>query len=337
MVAANTPRRAALLLPLSGPQAAIGQSMLNAAMLATQDLAPGTFELAVHDTNKGADAAYQAARAEGAQLIVGPLFSADVMTVRNAAQGAAHLPILALSNDTSLAGSDLYVMGFWPGAQISRVVTFAQSRGIRSIAAIVPNDAYGQAVTAALQGALLPTSRVVKIIMSDDPQAAAAQLATMRGQYDALLLPMGGAKLTAMLDVLAPQDLLQKGNGQSVQLLGSGLWDAPDLQQRPMLYGAWYAAPDPNAGASFTSRYQRAFGQSPVRIASLAYDATAMAAVLATRGWAYEANAMTQPQGFDGVDGLFRLQTNGLVDRSLAILQLTPGGLQVIDAAPRKF
>ena len=338
MVPVGTPRRAALLLPLSGPQAAVGQSMLDAALLATQDLAPNTLELSVHDTAKGAEAAYQSARADGAQLIVGPLFSTDVMAVRTAAaQAGDATPVLALSNDTSLAGPSLYVMGFWPGAQIARVVRFAEMRGYRNFAAVVSNDAYGQAVASALQATLQAPAHLVKIVATDDPGVAAAQLASVRGQYDALLLPMGGVNLAAMLDTLAPQDLLQRAPGQNVQLLGSGLWDAPDLQQRPMLYGAWYAAPDPAARQSFTDRYQAGFGQPPVRIASLAYDATAMAAVLAARGWPYQASALTQPQGFDGVDGLFRIQQNGLVERSLAVLQLTPGGLQLVDPAARRF
>lgn len=333
------PRRIALLLPLSGPQAAVGESLMKASMLAVQELTPPTVEISVHDTAKGAAAAFAAAKAAGAQAVIGPLFSADVQAIR-ADAAASNIPVLALTNDTNLAGQNTYVMGFWPGAQISRVLTHAQRRGLRNIAVLLPDDAYGRTVEASLTVLTAP-ARLATVVRyapaSTDYTPVVSQLAQARGQYDALLIPAGGTQLIGLLQALGQQDLLKATNGRPVQLLGSGLWDEPELQKRPELNGAWYAAPDPTARINFNGRYQRAFGDQPVRIASLAYDATALISVLAARNWPYTAQALTQGQGFDGVDGLFRLQTNGLVDRGLAILQFSPTGLQTIEAAPRRF
>ena len=324
------PRRAALLLPLSGPQAAVGQSLRNAALLAMQELAPASLELNVYDTAKGSTAAFEAARAAGAQLIIGPLFSADVQAIRGAAQ-AANLPVLALSSDAGIAGQNVYVMGFWPGAQVSRVSGFASSRGQRSLAALVPDDSYGQAVATAL-----PPQSIVRLPAAAAPDQVTSALAPNRGRYDALLITADPAHAGADAAALQAQGLLTGQHG-GVQLLGPGLWDDPSAMRQPSLTGGWYAAPDPEAHRAFVSRYARAFGDQPVRIASLAYDATALAAVLAGRGWPYAPPYLTQSQGFDGIDGLFRLRPDGLAERGLAILQLTPTGPRIIDPAPARF
>ena len=329
-------RRAALLLPLTGPQAAVGKPLKNAALLAVQDLAPPNFELEVYDTAKGATAAFNEARAGGAQLVIGPLFSADVQAIRADAQ-AANIPVLALSNDTSLAGQGVYVAGFWPGAQITRVANFAAQRGQRNLAALVPGDAYGQRVAEALAQVRLKTVALARYAPDTNPEAVASQLTAQRGQYDTLLLAEGGARAVALIAALQAQGLLTQANGQPVQLLGSGLWDSPELARQAGLTGAWYAAPDPANHAAFDLRYRQAFGEGAPRIASLAYDTTALAAVLAAKNWPYTPQYLVQTQGFDGIDGLFRLRPEGLAERGLAVLEFTPNGPQLVDPAPKQF
>jgi len=51
----------------------------------------------------------------------------------------------------------------------------------------------------------------------------------------------------------------------------------------------------------------------------------------------FSAEAITDPNGYFGADGLFRLNTDGSVERGLAILEIQPGGIQVVDPAPRSF
>ena len=306
------------------------------ALLAVQELASPNFELDVYDTAKGAMSAFNEAQASGAQLLIGPLFSADVQAIRSAAQTAT-MPVLALSNDTSLAGQGVYVTGFWPSAQILRVTNFAVQRGQKRLAALVPNDAYGQRVADALSQARLQPIAIMRYVPNTAPEAVASQLVAQRGQYDTLLVAEGGTRTAALVTALQTQGLLTQANGEPVQLLGSGLWDTTELTGQAGLAGAWYAAPDPSNRAGFDMRYRQAFGDSPPRIASLAYDATALAAVLAVRGWPYTPQYLVQNQGFDGIDGLFRLRPEGIAERGLAILQITPNGLQVLEPAPSKF
>ena len=153
--------------------------------------------------------------------------------------------------------------------------------------------------------------------------------------FDALLLAEGGAQLRGIAAALTAAGV----RSPSVQLVGTGKWDQPDIGNETALIGAWFAAPSPVGREEFEISYKRTFGQNPPRLATLAYDATALAAVLA-RGpqqQPFSAAALTDPNGFYGRDGLFRLTSDGLADRKLAILRVDRDGVTVIDEPPRTF
>ena len=71
------------------------------------------------------------------------------------------------------------------------------------------------------------------------------------------------------------------------------------------------------------------FGNPPPGLASLAYDAVSLAAVMGRQpgGPAYDRESLTQVSGFAGVDGLFRLMPDGTNQRGLAVLRLTARGI----------
>ena len=104
--------------------------------------------------------------------------------------------------------------------------------------------------------------------------------------------------------------------------------------------GGWYVAPDPTARTDFESRYQTAFCAQPTRLASLGYDAVALAALLSRdRGAAglQSRGALENREGFAGSDGLFRFNANGAIERGLAIMEVRANTVTVLDAAPRRF
>jgi hypothetical protein len=109
------------------------------------------------------------------------------------------------------------------------------------------------------------------------------------------------------------------------------------------LLGAWFTAPQPELWETFAARYADVFGDTPPRVTSLAYDAAALAAVLA-RGatnsaepFVYDEAKLSQPSGFAGIDGVFRFLPNGIIERHLAILQIERDGFKVIEPAPQSF
>lgn len=167
------------------------------------------------------------------------------------------------------------------------------------------------------------------------PPVPPAVVETPPVPFDALLVADGGDRLKLLAGQLAA-----KGIGPSqVRVLGTGAWDEAAVKQDRSLSGAWFAAPEPGFREEFEQRYRRTFGAAPPRLATLGYDATALAAVLARDrgrdGFADE--WLTNPEGFFGRDGLFRLVPEGYADRRLAVLQVADGGAVVIAEAQRRF
>jgi hypothetical protein len=122
-------------------------------------------------------------------------------------------------------------------------------------------------------------------------------------------------------------------------VLGTGAWDDPSVGTEPALVGGWFAAPSPAYRESFQSQYREAFGQQPPRLATLAYDATALAAVLAASPsyLPFDRSAIEDPKGFLGRDGIFRFGPDGVVQRGLAVLEVDRGGSRVISEPPSSF
>src|SRR5690349_11979305 len=128
----ETRNRVAVLVPLTGRDAALGQSILNAANLALLDSGGERIRITAYDTAAGgAVRAANEAIAEGNGLILGPLLADDVRAVAPIAR-QNDVPVIAFSNDVSVAGNGVFLMGFTPGQSIARVVSFARTRGAQS-------------------------------------------------------------------------------------------------------------------------------------------------------------------------------------------------------------
>jgi branched-chain amino acid transport system substrate-binding protein len=350
--------KVAVLVPMTGGSARIGQSIANAANLALLDLNTSKIRLSVYNTEGGAVTAMNAALADGAKIILGPLFAADVRAVQPAAR-AAGVPLITFSNDAALAAAGTYVLGFQPAQEVQRVVAYAKQRGIVRFGALTPQGQYGSVTTRALQNTGVPVGAVESYPRDKSKVFAAARrisnyearLLAARGAaassggagtamrlppppFDALLLPDSGGFLRAMLPLL-------KGYGVEtprVRFLGTGLWAAePSLAKEPMLAGAWFASVPDGQFNSMARRFQSQFGYAPPRLASLGYDAVLLAAA-GSRSWspgmAFPSGVLGNSAGYTGVDGYFRF-SNNIAIRALEVQELTPGGLRTVSAASR--
>ncbi len=341
--AADAALRVGLLVPLSGPQATLGQGLMEAAQLALYESGSNDVALIPHDTGGTKEQAIVATRAaleEGARLLIGPVFGAELEAVRPLA-AARRVPVLALSNNAQLAGGGSFILGFTPADQVVRVLDFAQRRGAVRVAALVPRSAYGEAVVEALSTHVLQSGltlvRLERYATGADPvMTAQAFLGALKasGGADIVLLPEGGAALRALAEGLVAAGL----NTTSTRLVGTSLWDG-SAGQVPALAGGVYPGPDPAPRQAFTARYTAAYGHAPPGIASLAYDATALTTVLAKSGASGvdPLGRLTSAQGFAGVNGIFRLRPAGDVERGLAVFEVTAGGVTVADPAPAAF
>lgn len=379
------PRRAvqvALLLPLTGDNAALGQAMLNAAEMALFDVGFEQIEFTPFDTGSGADtaqAAMQAAIADGARLVLGPVFAPQARAIEPLAAQAG-LQAISFSTDWTLASPNLLVMGFQPFEQVDRIIAYAAAQGYKRIGVLAPRDAYGNAVgERAEEAARKAGARVTRSVRfqpgdndlspvvqsftdydqrrqaleaakqpltgSNDPQAQQRLLELGRQQtlgelpFDAVLLPVGGQRLRTLAPLFPFYDV----DPRTVRLLGTGLWDEVGIGGEAVLLGAVYAAPHTPAGADFQARFQDLYGRLPPRLASLAYDAAALAAALAretTLGGAppgYTRDLFLKPSGFAGIDGIFRFTAAGTVERGVAVLEVRDPRPIVVDPAPYAF
>jgi hypothetical protein len=153
--------------------------------------------------------------------------------------------------------------------------------------------------------------------------------------FDAVFIPEGGIVLRALAPLLPYYDI----DPEHVKLLGTGLWDDTNVSREPAMIGGWFAAPEPAAAKIFSQRFTKTFGSPPPRIASLAYDAMALAATLSKDPpeKRFSMSAITDPNGFKGVDGVIRFNADGTSDRGLAVLEVEKAGFDIISPAPRSF
>ena len=338
------PARVALILPLGagGNAGAAAQSMKNAADLALADFSNPNIRLIVKDdggTPQGAQAAARAALQEGAEIVLGPLFSGSVAAAGQVTK-ARGVPMIAFSTDTNVATQGVYLLSFLPETDVDRVVRFAAANGKKSLVALLPDNAYGGVVEAQLQQAVSQAgARLVTLERYPSEQAKFAEpvrrAAAAAKQADAVFIADSADMTPQIVQALAQNGVTQR----RLQLLGTGLWDDPKLFADPNMAGAWFAAPDSAAYRAFAERYKARFGQEPVRTASLAYDAVSLlAALVKTKGPdRFSEATLTSPSGFTGIDGVFRFRADGTCERGLAVMEIRAGGARVIGPAPRTF
>jgi outer membrane PBP1 activator LpoA protein len=359
----------ALLAPLSGGNAERGRVLAQAAQLALG--APGSPGLSVHDTGgtpQGAAQAAQAALAGGAGIILGPLTGPETAAVAPIAQGAG-VAVLAFTSDPAQARPGVWTLGITPGQQVRRLVAAAAAQGKTRFAAVLPDSEFGRALGAALSdsaalaslaapdirfhdgsvGSINATMRAIADYGGRrgpvDAQIRAARAArTAEGRrraeeigrstippppMDALLLADTGERLGTIASLLAYYDL----DAPAVRVLGPTLWAADSVRADADLRGAWFAAPDPAARAGFDAQYQAQFGAPAPGLADFAFDAAAIARVLAGEG-GFSAASLTRAEGFAGVNGVLALQPDGRVRRALALFEIRRGGSEMVEPAP---
>ncbi len=330
--------KVAILLPLSGSYAPLGKGLLNAAELALFEANSSSVALMPKDTAKGAHQAAVEAINEGAELILGPVFAEDVNSVKPAAK-AKNVNVIAFSTDRSVAATGTYILGLIPTQQIQYVIDYAKENGMTKIAAITPSDTYGKRIDDILielnsKGTiqLLGVTHYSKgDILEGNPGNERIQEdvdAYLNRGLQALVIPEGGENLYHILNVLKEAGPLT--------ILGSGQWDTPDtLKMTSLFHKAYFSSTMPEERKAFEARYQQAYGQTPPRLAALAYDAAALAVILSEEG--YSASNLTNMHGFNGVEGLFRLTPHGLNERAFAVISVTSNGFEIKQAAPKQL
>jgi ABC-type branched-subunit amino acid transport system substrate-binding protein len=327
--------RVALLVPITGPNAGVGQSIANAAVLALADTKDRSLRVTTYDTGPGAAAAATKALAEGNALILGPLLGDDVRAVSGLA-AARGVPVVAFSNDTSVSADNVWLLGFQPAQSIERVVRYARSKGLTRFAGLVPQGAYGRTASGTLIRVAEAAGGSVVTMQSYDRASGitAAVNALAKQKFDAVLIADSGRVAV----VAVP--LLRKA-GATGQVMGTELWNAePGLASVTAMNGAWFASVDDGMFGQLQTRYRARYGKTPYRLASLGYDVVLLAVRIAREwkaGTPFPVDRLNDDGGFSGVDGAFRFGSNRTAERSLAVHQLGAGGRTVVSPPPTGF
>jgi ABC-type branched-subunit amino acid transport system substrate-binding protein len=328
-----------LILPLTqnGQPSSVGVAMGDAAQLAVEESGMNDVTLMIVDDHGAPDGAAQAGQAvigAGAEIILGPLLAADVREVARVAKTAGR-PVVAFSTDESVAQPGVYLLSFLIESYADKAAEYAVSKGKKNFAVLAPQSDYANvAVGEFQQAAQRLGARVVTVARypAGQPQAGVQDLAGAPGGYDALFIPEQADGMPALAAALAT-------SGVRTQILGTGVWNDPRVLRLPALQGAWFAAPD-NAGFNaFAQRYKARFNAEPLRLASLSYDAASLVAALARAQGAqrYSPAVLTNPSGFNGVDGVFRFRAEGPNERGLAVMQISGGMATVVSPAAPRF
>lgn len=345
----NAPVQVALLVPGgagAGSDSLLASNLENAARLAISDLNGVRVDLRIYNT--GADplqAASVASRAvdEGAKIILGPLF-AEAANAAGVAVAPRNVNVLAFSNNPTIAGGNVFVLGATFQNTANRLVQYSKRQGISRYMIVHGNDLQGQVGRDAIASAVRNNGGEVagiesyplsqQGIVSATSRIAAA---TKSGGANAVFMTAG---VNADLPILATS-LPEAGvNPTSTRYIGLTRWNAaPQALALPGLQGGLFALPDQTMSGLFESRYNAAYGSQPHPLAGLAYDGIAAIGALIAKGNAnaLTKQALTSPQGYQGTAGIFRLLPNGLNERGLAVATIRNNQVVVLEQAPRSF
>ncbi|MBB5514318.1 ABC-type branched-subunit amino acid transport system substrate-binding protein [Rubricella aquisinus] len=348
---ASAPVRIALLAPYGTGDAdreARAQSIENAARLAVRDIQGATIDLVTYGTAENPETAADAARraiADGAQMIVGPVFSSSVAAVQPIA-AAANIPVLSLSNNTEVAGNGAYVLGVTFEDTARRALTEAAERGLRRVGLIHTDDLEGRVARDGVRAAAVQTGTQV-VATASYPRSQQGIPASAEAYVNAMV--SSGAEVVVMNDrdaglVYASSFLPFYGlDTRDIQLVSLAPLENDAFARERTLRGAWFSVPDPELEELFTLRYSSVYGGEPHSLAGLAYDAVAAAGAMLVDAQQtqdatpFSAEDIQTPLGFAGVNGVFRFTPNGHIERGLTLMRVTDTTPEVVSPAPGRF
>ena len=331
----QTRHRIALLVPLSGQNGEVGQSIANATTMAILDTNADNLRITTYDTAQGPQSAARRALADGNKLILGPLLGSNVVSVRAETEGTS-VPIISFSNDTTVAGPGIFIMGHIPEQSIARSVQYSRSRGSDGFAILAPDGDYGNRAENALREALTQFGgRYVtgeRYSRTNTSVVSAAGRLKARGGFDTVLIADGGSNSIRGAEAV-------KSSG--LQILGTERWSGDSAVLRSSaLNGALFSAVSDDRYGGFVRSYEERFGGQPYRVATLGYDAVLLTLRVANEwkvGRDFPVGILFQDGGFDGMDGPFRFRRNGVIERAMEVRKVQNGDVEVVSSAPSGF
>lgn len=343
----------AMMVPYGSSSSAndrLADDLVNSARMAQNDLNGVTIDLRIYHTGANPEkATAEATRAiaEGAQIIIGPLYSNATSAVASVA-AANNIKVLSFSNNAVVAGGNVYIMGVTFEDIATRLYGHAAGKGLTNVGVVYPEGVEGEAGrTAASNAANYVGANLASAVsyplnvagLSDAAPNVASSLKS-NGVQAVLFTDTPTRGLPFITAALATNGV----RASTTLFMGLSRWDSSqELLKQPSVQGGIFAVPDPSLTSQFKQRYLAAHGSEPNNIAAIAYDAVAAIGALAKSAQSegapdmFAAERIINPGGFVGVSGIFRFRASGLNQRGLAILKVDNGDAVIIEPAPRNF
>lgn len=345
----SKPVQVALLVPGGSARDSdnfLAKSLENSVRLAISELDGVAIDLRIYNTAGSAPQAATVATAavnDGAKIILGPVF-AEAANAAGVAVANTNVNVLAFSNNTSIAGGNVFVLGPTFRNTAERLVRFAGRQGKSKIMVVHAQNISGAAGKAAVDRAIANVGAVNAGSTSYEfsPDGVVSAVSRVKNQIqasnaDAVMFTSDSAGALPLFAQLLPETGVSSA---STQFMGLTRWDIPaQTLTLPGLQGGWFAMPDTTMNARFKARYSAAYGENPHPIAGLGFDGIAAIGALVAAGNrdALSKTALTQNSGFQGTNGIFRLRADGTNERGLAVAQVRDNQVVIIDPAPRNF
>ncbi|WP_240661661.1 penicillin-binding protein activator [Nioella ostreopsis] len=346
-VRAGAPIQVALLLPYGSASAGdeiVARSLENAARLAASEFEGVELEITVYNTAADASQAATVARQaiqQGARVIVGPLRS-DAAAAVGVAVSNSNVAVLSFSNNTEIAGGNVFVLGHTYDNTAARIASYATRQGRNRLVILHAQNLAGEVARDAVQQAVASTGGTVAGVVSYEfsqqgvVQALPEVMSTIRSSdANGLVITAEASAALPLFAQLLPENGLDT---EEVRVMGLTRWDVPSQTlELSGLQGGWFALPDPDANAAFNARYTAAYGDAPHVLAPIAYDAMRAIAETAAEAGAIGVTELTASSGFAGANGVFRLRADGTIERAMAIATVLENQVSIIDPAPGRL
>ena len=345
----------ALLLPLDSKSEKtniLSNELVNSARLAALDLADLNISLSVYPTSgdkKRAAYAAKAAVKAGAQIIIGPLFSEETFAVQKALN-LDQTKVISLSNDPSVAGKNVFILGTTVQTSANRLVKFAISRGFNRIAVVGPQENIGHKGIEATKNAIKRNGAILTMHASY-PFSIEGIKESAQQIYNDLRISNSTAIIftdspSRGLSFITEQlfQLYYNNNEPPPQFMGLTRWDrTKQILHESSLQKAWFVISDQQFKKRYIERYQKIFKTKPSETSWLSYDAIALIGGVIKKSGPINTNNKFQKKyfldqkGFQGVNGIFRFKKDGSNERSLSIAEVNVGKFKIIDPSKTKF
>ncbi len=359
------------LLPLTGPDRAVGAAALRGLLLAQsafRDDASPRLTLAFYDTRstpEGAREGVAALARQGATVILGPLSNTEARAAADAAP-QHNIPLITLSLDRSTPNPPRGVFRLFinPAREVEALLLRARDAGRQRLVILYPDLPFAREIVelAREQTRRDGTPALIHALPYDPAKPDFARLAAQaaRANPDAILIPDTGARVTLLLPFLAAEHLWctphdaptppapAQGEAPRVPItcLGNATWLDPSLLRDGATYlqgatiaASWATASPAEPNARLLREHRALLGGDPDLFAAFAFDALRLArrAILQ--------HGLDTPERFarglsglppaDGLTGPLRVLPSGDIQGPLILQTVRGERLHLLSDAPQ--